>query len=232
MFYQRMGYLPEALINYLGRMGWSMPDEREKFTLQDMQDNFDIQRVSLGGPVFDVEKLSWLNGLWIREDLSPQQLLERLQQWGLNDDYLLQIIPHAQQRIETLSDFMPLTGLYFSGQMPITESAFADIKMSSDELLKALQFALWRLEALRHWERDLIFTEMKNLADVLGIKLKDFFTPLFIAIAGTTASISVIDSMAILGPDMTRARVRHAVEVLGGVGKKKLKALEKAYSLL
>ena len=61
----RMGYLPEALLNYLGRMGWSMPDEREKFTLGEMLSHFDIMRVSLGGPVFDLDKLSWLNALWI-----------------------------------------------------------------------------------------------------------------------------------------------------------------------
>ena len=76
------------------------------------------------------------------------------------------------------------------------------------------------------------FTAMKTLADALDVKMKDFFAPLFIAISGTTASISVIDSMAILGPDMSRARIRHAIEVLGGVGKKKLKKLEKAYASL
>ncbi len=59
-YYERMGYLPEAMLNYLGRMGWSMPDEREKFSLTEMIENFDIQRVSLGGPIFDIEKLSWL----------------------------------------------------------------------------------------------------------------------------------------------------------------------------
>lgn len=111
-YYQRMGYLPEALVNYLGRMGWSMPDEREKFSLQDMLDNFDIQRVSLGGPIFDVEKLSWLNGMWIREDLSCEQLADRLHDWALNKDYLMQILPHAQPRMETLSDFSPLAAFF------------------------------------------------------------------------------------------------------------------------
>src|SRR5690554_8050231 len=72
IFYQRMGYLPQALLNYLGRMGWSMPDEREKFSLSEMVEHFDIQRVSLGGPIFDVEKLAWLNGQWIR-DLSDRK---------------------------------------------------------------------------------------------------------------------------------------------------------------
>ncbi|WP_438887698.1 glutamate--tRNA ligase family protein, partial [Bacillus cereus group sp. BC330] len=59
-YYRRMGFLPQAVTNYLGRMGWSMPDEREKFSLSEMMAEFDIQRVSLGGPVFDLEKLTWL----------------------------------------------------------------------------------------------------------------------------------------------------------------------------
>jgi glutamyl-tRNA synthetase len=73
---------------------------------------------------------------------------------------------------------------------------------------------------------------MKDLADAMDIKVKDFLAPLFIAIAGTTASISVIDSMQILGADMSRARIRHALNVLGDVGKKKLKKMEKAYANL
>jgi len=229
LYYQRMGYLPEAMTNYLGRMGWSMPDESEKFSLQQMLDNFDIQRVSLGGPIFDVEKLSWLNGLWIREDLDQEQLAQRLKDWYFNTDNLMKILPHAQQRMETLSDFAPLASFFASGMLPIKDDSFAGLKLQGDELVKALQFTLWKLEALRHWERDAIFTEMKGLADALEVKVKDFFAPLFVAIAGTTASISVIDSMHILGPDMSRARIRHAIDVLGGVGKKKLKSLEKAY---
>jgi len=230
LYYQRMGYLPEALLNYLGRMGWSMPDEREKFSLQEMRENFDIQRVSLGGPIFDVEKLSWLNGLWIREDLSQQQLAQRLHDWALNQDYLMKILPHAQQRMETLSDFVPLAAFFASGILPIQASSFDEGKLQGDDLLQALQFALWKLESLQDWDRDSIFSSMKVLADGLDIKVKDFFAPLFIAIAGTTASVSVIDSMQILGPDMSRARIRHAIEVLGGVGKKKLKKLEKDYA--
>ena len=66
----------------------------------------------------------------------------------------------------------------------------------------------------------------------MDIKLKPFLAPLFIAIAGSSASISVMDSMALLGPDMTRARLRYALELLGGVGKKKLKKMEKAYQQL
>ncbi|MCW8196671.1 glutamate--tRNA ligase [Proteobacteria bacterium 005FR1] len=232
LYYQRMGILPEALLNYLGRMGWSMPDEREKFSLSEMVDNFDINRISLGGPIFDMEKLKWLNGMWIREDFSTEQLADRLIQWGYNRDNLLKALPHAQQRMEALSDFAPLTGFLLSGMLPISEAQFAANRLPVEDQKQVLQFALWRLEAQRHWERDRLFADLKGLADGMGVKLKDFLAPLFIAIAGTSASFSVMDSMVLLGPDMSRARLRHAVEVLGGYGKKALKKVEKAYAAL
>lgn len=228
-YYKRMGFLPEAMLNYLGRMGWSMPDESEKFSLDAMMAHFDISRVSLGGPIFDVEKLRWLNGLWLREDCSAEQLADRLQDWALNRDMLMKMIPHVQSRIEVLSDLAPLAGFFLSGMLPLTPASFAVSNLEEEELLTLLQCAAWRLEALTDWQRDAIFAEIKSLAEGLGIKLKDFMPPLFIAIAGTASSISVVDSMEVLGPDMSRARLRHAVEVLGGVGKKRLKKLEKRY---
>ena len=232
LYYQRMGFLPEAMLNYLGRMGWSMPDEREKFTFDEMVENFSLSRISLGGPIFDKEKLSWLNGLWIRENYTPEQLADALHNWGFNRYNLLQVLPHAQQRMATLSDFAPLCGFLLSGDLAITEGQFSDNKLSVDEQKKILQFALWKLEAERHWERDTIFNDLKSLADAMGIKVKDFLAPLFIAVAGTSASFSVMDSMVLLGPDMSRARLRHGVEVLGGFGNKALKKLEKEFQSL
>ena len=232
LYYQRMGYLPEALLNYLGRMGWSMPDEREKFTLADMLEVFDIQRVSLGGPVFDVEKLSWLNGLWIREELDDAQLADRLQDWALNRANLMAVLPHAKQRMETLSDFVPLSAFLASGTLPLTEEDFAELKGEREAIVESLQFVLWRLEAERHWERDNIYAGIKQIADARDAKMKDFLAPLFIAVSGSTASFSIFDAMVLLGPDMTRARLRHAIDVLGGVSKKAMKRLEKAYQAL
>ncbi|PIE39397.1 MAG: glutamate--tRNA ligase [Gammaproteobacteria bacterium] len=229
LYYQRMGFLPEALLNYLGRMGWSMPDEREKFTLADMVGAFDIQRVSLGGPIFDVEKLRWLNGLWLREDLSEAQLAERLIAWAYNKENLMKVLPHAQKRLETLSDFAPLTAFLVSGSLPITEASFNGLRGEREDWLKYLQFALWRLEAERNWQRDVIWDALKGIADHLEVKIRDFLAPFFIAVAGTSASFSVVDGMDLLGPDMTRARLREAIHVLGGVSKKAAKRLEREY---
>jgi glutamyl-tRNA synthetase len=88
------------------------------------------------------------------------------------------------------------------------------------------------MEALSHWTRDTIWDELKALADAMGVKVKDLLAPLFVAIAGSSASFSVVDSMEMLGPDMSRARIRHAIEVLGGVSKKAMKRLEKDYTQL
>ena len=78
-----MGYLPEALVNYLGMMGWTMPSGEEKFSIQEMTNKFDINRVSLGGPVFDLEKLNWLNGKYIREEMSDSEFIKKYTQWAL-----------------------------------------------------------------------------------------------------------------------------------------------------
>jgi glutamyl-tRNA synthetase len=232
LYYERMGFLPEALLNYLGRMGWSMPDESEKFSLEQMQANFDIQRISLGGPIFDVEKLSWLNGMWIREELDEAQLAQRLITWAFNEDNLKKVLPHAQKRMETLSDFAPLAGFLVSGTLPLTTESFSSIKAEAETVIKGLQFALWRMEALTEWSRDNIWDELKAIADAQDVKVKVFLAPLFIAVSGSPASFSVVDSMELLGPDMSRARIRHAIEVLGGVSKKAMKRLEKEYQHL
>ena len=229
LYYQRMGFLPEALLNYLGRMGWSMPDEREKFTLAEMEQAFDIKRVSLGGPIFDLEKLNWLNGLWIREDLSLDELAQRLRGWALNRDMLDKILPHAQSRMTTLADFVPLSAYLVSGELPLSPGDFGDAQ-DSDATIRMLQFVLWRLEAHQDWSRDALFQVLKSTAEALELKPKALFAPLFVAVAGSNSGYSMPDSMAILGPDMTQARLRTAIGVLGGVSKKALKRLEKEYA--
>lgn len=227
-FYRRMGFMPEAVVNYLGRMGWSMPDEREKFSLDEMLEQFDIQRVSLGGPVFDVEKLSWLNGQWLRE-LDDEAFLSALQAWAFNREMAMQIIPHIKSRVETFSEVADKAGFCFSGMPAISEASFDHARHGTDEMKEWLQLLLWSLEALRDWNRDALFAEAKALADQLDVKIKDFLHPVFIAIAGTAASFSVVDSMEIIGADMSRARLRHAIEALGGVSKKQTKKLEKRW---
>lgn len=228
-YYRRMGFLPQAVTNYLGRMGWSMPDEREKFSLSDMMAEFDIQRVSLGGPVFDLEKLTWLNGVYIREDLDDDALLQALREWAFNDAYVKQILPQVRPRIETLSQVVPLAGHFFSGLPAITDDDFDSVKLDKEDLVKLLQFLVWRFETVSAWNKEALLAEVKTLSEHFELKMKAFLAPVFIAITGSSSSTSVMDAMAILGSDVTRARLRNAIDVLGGVSKKQAKRFEKEY---
>lgn len=231
-YYREMGYLPEAVINYLGRMGWSMPNEEEKFSLQEMLDNFDISNVHLGGPVFDTEKLDWLNGRWIREDLSDDAFSDRVAEWAINRDNLSRMIPLIKERVEKFTDIAPLLGFMLSGMPKLSESSFDHKKLDNEMIRRILQFSSWRLDTLRHWSRDDLYGELNQIAGVMELKLKEFLFPLFVAIAGSSSAPPLFDAMAILGPDIVRARIRHALEAAGGVSKKQLKRWDKEYQQL
>jgi glutamyl-tRNA synthetase len=231
-YYQRMGYLPEAVINYLGMMGWSMPDERELFSVQEMIDDFDLQRVSLGGPVFDTVKLDWLNGRYLREKTSDLEFLQRYADWAFHREKLRDIVPLIKPRVEKFSEVASLAGFFLAGVPAITQESFAHNKLAAEECARILQFIAWRMEELKEWHRDRIESALVELSEVMGFKIRDFLFPVFVAIAGTSVSVSVIDSMAILGLDITRARLRHAITVLGSISNKQLKVLEKDYQSL
>ncbi|MDO6688118.1 MULTISPECIES: glutamate--tRNA ligase [unclassified Agarivorans] len=227
-YYRKMGFLPEAMLNYLGRMGWSMPDEREKFTLAEMIEHFDMKRVSLGGPVFDVEKLKWLNGLWIREELSDEQLAQRLVEWAYNQETLMNIIPQAKARLDVFSDLAPLAGHFISGMPEYAPELLTGGKLEEEQVRSLLQMFIWQLEEQRQWDKDTVFAVAKQLSTHLDVKIRDFLEPIFVAITGKTSSTSVVDAMAILGSDMSRARLRFALSHIG-VSKKQAKSLDKAY---
>lgn len=228
-YYQRMGYLPEAVINYLGMMGWSMPDERELFSVQEMIEHFDINRVSLGGPVFDTEKLDWLNGRYLREKVSDAEFVQRYSEWAFDAERVRQVVPLIKPRVERFTDVAPLAGMFLSGVPAISAGSFEHKKITAEESARVLQFISWRIEELKVFHRDRIEAALGELAEALDYKIRDFLFPLFIAVAGTPVSVSVIDAMAILGLDMCRARLRHAVGVLGGISNKQLKQLEKDF---
>lgn len=225
-YYKDIGVLPEALLNYLGRMGWSMPDEREKFTLAEMIEHFDINRVSLGGPIFDVEKLNWLNGQWIKA-LSPAELLDTLLAWKADRAKLEEIAAAIQPRINLLSEAVNWSAHYFNHFPTLTKEQFESKKLSEEQVRQSLQFAIWRLESLFTWNNDTVSQTLMDLANQMGIKLRDFMPAFFIAIAGSTASTPVMQTMVTIGPDLTFARLRHALEVVGTPSKKEVKAWEK-----
>ena len=215
IYYERMGFLPEALLNYLGMMAWSMPDEREKFTLAEMVEAFDLKRVSLGGPVFDQAKLSWLNGRWIRESLSPAQFGERIVRWALNQDYLGKVAPLVQGRVERLSDLGGMAAFFLQGLLDIPATELTTKGLDADGVRRSLQWTAWRLEDATPFTRDILDRTLREVADLQGLKLKDYVRPLFVAFTGKPVSTPLFESMEVLGRDLCRARLRHAQTVLG-----------------
>ena len=223
LYYERMGFLPEAVLNYLGRMAWSMPDDSEKFDLATMVAHFTLDRVSLGGPVFDVDKLTWLNGKWIREDMSDAQLIERIARWAFPPERTQALMPLVKPRMNTLSDAIGIAGFFFQGLMELTPEALVHKKLTPEQVKQALCWAMWSLDAERVWEKGTIEAVLRATADRLGHKLRDFLGPFFLAVSGKASATPLFETMGLLGRDLTRARMRHAVDVLGGLSAKEEK---------
>jgi len=214
LFYERMGYLPEALLNYLGLMAWSMPEGEEKFSLPAMIGQFSLERISLGGPVFDLQKLQWLNGRWIREELNDERFACRVREWALNKEYLMPLVPLVRSRVSVLSDLGPLTAPFFSGIVEITLEQLLEGKLDRDTISVALELVLQQIEGLE-WKKAEIESMLRDLATRTGIKFRDFLRPFFIIIAGNPISVPLFDAMEILGRDLCRARLRHALALVG-----------------
>ncbi len=230
-YYQKIGILPEALLNYLGRMAWSMPDEEEKFSVEQMIKHFDLDRISLGGPIFDTEKLTWLNGRWIREDHDIEQLSERLMEWALNPETLRSILPMLQPRLDRLSDIGRFTGYFLSGHLEITADQLAHKKLTPEQVNQAIVWTMWRLDELKSWSSEAISDALRECAVELELKPRDFFAPLYPAITGMKSATPLFDTIGVLGRDLVRARLRDASKLLGGVSKKGEVRWKKAYEL-
>ena len=226
-YYRNAGYLPEALLNYLGTMGWSMPDDREIFNKDDMAEVFDFSRISLGGPIFDIEKLSWLNGQYLRA-LDPESFMDRIQTWAMNRDNLQRLVPLIQERTERLADILPQVDYLLGDRRELTAGDFENKKIDAEQVVQIIDHLSRSFDELRTWEADVLYQSCESLAEHLGLKFRDLLAPVFIAISGRTVSLPLFDSMVFLGSDITRVRLREALAVLGVSGKQR-KRLEKTY---
>ena len=224
-YYRDQGYLPEALCNYLGLMGWSMPNEEELFSLKEMTDAFDVDRISTSGPIFDQDKLSWMNGQYLRA-LDVEDYAAKVSAWMLNKERLTALIPLVQERAERLSDLVPLADYLLGARKPLTPVDFEHKALERAQVVKILHHTLAMFDLKRDWQRDDLYTSCNDLAEQCDLKLRDFLFPLFIAISGREVSLPFFDSLVFLGADLSRGRLRDALEVLSLSGKER-KRLDK-----
>jgi glutamyl-tRNA synthetase len=143
------------------------------------------------------------------------------------------IAPLAQPRLETLADWGYKTAFFFADEVPLDPEALRAIKgLDDDALLRILQLASWRLDALRPFTAEAIEHAFRELAEQLGLKLRDLTRPFYLVMTGAPSATPLYQSMEILGADLCRMRVRRAIAALGGLSAKRLKALEKEHAAL
>ncbi len=212
--YRDQGFLPEALLNYLGTMAWSMPDGREVFSVQEMIEHFSLERISLGGPVFDLNKLRWMNGKYIREVLSLADLAGRvgpfLQRAGLfspSEAYLQQVLGVMRARFETLREFVDKAAYFFTEDYPVQEKARAKL-LEGARLLPELRDQLTRLPSMLP---DYTQPLLKDFAQTRGLKTEAVMQPLRAALTGSLETPSVFDLLALLGKERVLKRLDRAI---------------------
>src|SRR3990167_5986170 len=214
--YRDMGYLPEALVNYLVRLGWSHGDE-EIFSFEELIQKFDIQDVGKSAGVFNPEKLLWLNGHYIRQ-ATPQHLLKHAKpffaQSGilLNEDaFTLKAIASCQGKVKTLLELVTLSQFYFTEDYPlVAEAKEKFLKPEHKALLTELKPFL---ETLDPFSKENLETNLKVFAEKKSIKFNILAQPLRVALTGTTVSPSLFDLLAILGKEKTLTRLHRVLNL-------------------
>lgn len=224
LFYEEMGYLPEALCNFLGLLAVHAIEGEELMTLPQLIERFTLDHIALGGPVFDVAKLNWLNGRYLREVLDAPAFMERVRAWAFEPARLERIARLAQPRIERLSDLGPLLAFFFAGRVAITAQDLRGGKLDDAALRQAFQLAMWEFDALRVWDLAGIEAVLKRVAETLERKFRDVARPFYVAITGSPTSVPLYDAIEMLGRDLVRERLRFALELLGGASAAEQKA--------
>jgi glutamyl-tRNA synthetase len=215
LFFRAMGYLPEALLNFLGLLMVSSAEGQEVMTLDELIARFEVEHLSLGGPVFDFVKLDWLNGKYLRE-LSPQAFVERVLEWGGEPERFAAMASLAQARVERLSDLGPLLAFFFAGRLNLTETQLLEgQKLDKDEMRRALALAMWDLDASQTFDKATVEAVLGSVAERLSRKFRDIARVFYVALTGSPTSVPLYDALVLLGRDIVRERLRAALSALG-----------------
>jgi glutamyl-tRNA synthetase len=204
--FREQGYIPEALINFLARLGWAYDDKTEVFSRDDLLRLFSLERVSASPAVFDYEKLAWLNGVHLR-NLSPDDYADRvvayLREQGIGWDEALvrKAAPLVQEKIETLDQFPGYVRFLFEE---------VEEELALDGAVPVLREAESALAELEPFEAEPIERELRALAERLELKPREAFQPIRIAVTGSKVSPGLFESIELLGRETTLRRLAAA----------------------
>jgi glutamyl-tRNA synthetase len=219
--YRDMGFLPDAMLNYLVRLGWSHGDQ-EFFTRQELIEVFDLEHIGRAAGVFDPEKLLSLNADHIRAT-PPENLMELLKpflkQRGIdaeNKDRLLKIIETLHARSKTLDEMAESALFYFADEIRYEEKAAK--KFLKPEAVEALQLLIDQFEKLEDFSEKNLEAAFQAVMDQTGAKLGKIAQPVRVALTGKTASPGIFEVTAILGREKVLSRLQKAIRYIENNG--------------
>ena len=218
--YRDSGYLPEAMINFLSLLGWSLDDKTEIMTCEQIIKNFTIERVSKTAAVFNLAKLEWMNGVYIR-NLSPQEFSVRclpfvrraLPDAVIDEGYMQRIAPLVQERAKVLSEVPALVDFFFSDKLDYNSLLLCG-KLDKGQAAEILTRSIHALEDIREWRAGDMEAGIRPLAEGLGLKAGPFFGVLRVAVTGRAASPPLFETMEVLGRERCMARLKAALQKL------------------
>ncbi len=230
--YRAQGYVAEAMVNFLALLGWSSGTEEEIFTLDELSQRFELERVQSAGAVFDKERLEWLNGQWIRR-LSDEELVERTLPFlvdGLTrtprangsevrlptPEDLRPLIPMVRERLPTLARITDMVDYLFLEDVRPEPSALVPKRWDAATTAEALTAARQVIAAVGpvSFEADELEGPLRQLAEERGWKVGDLFMAIRVAVTGRTATPPLFDVLVALGYERTLERIDVAREAL------------------
>jgi glutamyl-tRNA synthetase len=194
------GYIPEALVNYLALLGWSYDDRTEIMSVGEIVERFTLERVGASPAVFDYDKLRHFNGVYLRA-LPPGEYAERLvaylreQGYGWDEELIRKAAPLVQEKIATLGEFPKFAGFLFARPEPQASDGTV-LATATETLAQVEPFDAERIEAA-----------LRSLAERLGLKPREAFQPIRLAVTGSNVSPGLFESLELLGKEETLARI-------------------------
>ena len=221
--YRDQGYVPEAMLNFLTLLGWSLDDKTELLTREEIIKYFSLERVSKTAAVFNKDKLEWMNGVYLR-GLTLNEFTSRANPFlekglppeikrPIDTDYAHRIMPLIQERAKTLAEISELTDFFFIDDLRYDASLLLS-KLENARAVEALKTSIVSTEELAEWDTDSLETILRPLAEKLNLKTGVFFSLLRVATTGRTAAPPLFQTMEVLGKELCLKRLKIALDKL------------------